>query len=476
MGFRIGTFSTFRRVLLGLRQNQLANVRAQEQLSSGKRILRPSDDPTGAARAIRLERQLSDVDRYRRAITQGLSTVDSGAASLTSASNLMIQARELLIQGMNGTLTPDDRESLADQFDLIRGQLLELGNDRAGDLFLFGGTATGDKPFVEVDDGGIRRIRYIGNGDGQTIRAGASIDVDITISGERAFGRFEPSATLYGGLSGVKRGTTADEGRGYATLRFRHDSTDPGNLGAVGIALTNGGLSDTLLGANDLVIDGANGTVRLGTGPVVEIPAPPPTDLVVENELGGKLHLDLSGYAGADYAGVVTGNGSVSLDGTTYAALTFAETDLEVSDEESGRVIHLDTTGVRRAGDELVEFAGTTNAFDLMQQIATDLRNGDGLSSDKVQSRLNSRLEDLDRHHKNILVGAGTLGARSQRLSISDSRAADVEVGLQGLLSNIADADLAEVAFDLARSDYLLQLAQASGARLLQTSLLNYLG
>jgi len=475
MGTRISTFSTYRRVLLGLRKNQFANLRAQEQLSSGRRILRPSDDPTGAARAIRLERRIADVDRYRRTITQGLTAVEAGASSLTTASGLMTQARELLLQGMNGTLSQDDRDSIAVQFDLLRNQMVELGNERAGDQYLFGGTATGDAPWVEVEDGGYRRMVYTGDRDGQVVRAGESIEVEITLSGLDTFGRFEPTGTVYGGLSGVGVGTSGDEGRGYATLAFRHDSTDPGALGTVGIALAAGGSLDTLLGDNTLTIDAAANTIQLGSGETIQIPTPLPADLVVENELGAELHLDLSAWSGAGYTGTVRGEGSVSIDGSNYTSLAFTETNLQLVDEDADRVVHIDTTQVKRAGDELVEFGGTTNVFDLMQQIASDLRNGDGLDVHRQVERLNSRLEDVDRHQRNVLVGAGALGSRSQRLQVSDSRAADVEVSLQGLLSDVADADLAEVALDLSRSDYLLQLAQAAGARVLQTSLLNYL-
>ena len=476
MGFRISTFSTYRRVLQGLRTSQVASLRAQEQLSSGKRILRPSDDPTGAARAIRLERQIADMDRYRRAIAQGQRTVDAGSAALTDASTLISQARELILQGMNGTLTQDDRNSIADQFDLIRNQMLDLANDRSGDLYVFGGTQTDRKPFVEMEENGRTTIQYVGDDGGQRILVGSSVDVAITLEGSEAFARFEPTGTVYGGLTGVAAGTDADEGRGYSTLSFRHDQTVAPDLATVGIALVNGGNGDTLLGDNALVVDATAGTIRLGTGPAVEIPTPLPADLVLTNEIGAELHLDLTSFTGADLTTTVTGEGSVSLDGTNYVQFDPTETNFELVDEEADRVIHVDLTNVKRAGDELVEFGGTTNVFDLLQQTAVDLRNEDGLTTRAMLDRLNYRLEDLDRHHQNVLIGAGTLGARSQRLDVSDSRSADVEVHLQGLLSEVADADLAEVATELTRIDYLLQLTQASSASLLQTSLLNYLG
>ncbi len=82
----------------------------------------------------------------------------------------------------------------------------------------------------------------------------------------------------------------------------------------------------------------------------------------------------------------------------------------------------------------------------------------------------------MDHVEDDLLIGLGVLGARSQRLNASESRGLDVELALKDLLSDVQDADLAEVALDLARSEFSLQAAQASGARLLQNTLLNFLG
>ena len=68
---RVTTLSSFNQVLLGLRMNQLRSLRAQEHLSSGRRLLRPSDDPAGAARALVLRRELAGVDRTRGSIAAG---------------------------------------------------------------------------------------------------------------------------------------------------------------------------------------------------------------------------------------------------------------------------------------------------------------------------------------------------------------------------------------------------------------------
>ena len=72
-------------------------------------------------------------------------------------------------------------------------------------------------------------------------------------------------------------------------------------------------------------------------------------------------------------------------------------------------------------------------------------------------------------------TGLGTLGARSQRLGDSRNSLASVELSTRQRLSDVQDADISEVVLDLQQSQSALQLSQATGARLLQTSLLDYL-
>jgi flagellar hook-associated protein 3 FlgL len=140
---RITQEAIFRRVMGGLSFNFDKMIRAQEQVSSGRRILRPSDDPVGTARALGFQRRIAGAERYLNAISSGLTLVDSGAGQLETGSGILTDARELLIQGMNGTLAQNDRESLASEIELLRSQMIEVANSRSADRYLFGGTLSG---------------------------------------------------------------------------------------------------------------------------------------------------------------------------------------------------------------------------------------------------------------------------------------------------------------------------------------------
>jgi flagellin-like hook-associated protein FlgL len=474
---RIGTFTAFHRVLLGIHANQLAGLRAQEQISSGRRILRPSDDAAGTARALALRRGLAQSARIQDSIAAGRTRLEQSTTTLQNSSGLLTRARELVLQAMSGALDDGDRGAIAAELEEIREQLLDDANLRIDESYAFSGTAFATRPWVELTSGGRTHVQYRGNGQEQSIQIGAEAELGISAAGNRIYARAVPGAVRFDGLTGVRSGTTADQGTGSAYLVLRHDGIDTGLLGSVGAALIDGDDRNTLLGANTLRIDGAAGTVQLANGQPVPIPPPGQrSDLLLRNEQGGVLHLDLEGWNGNDYTGAITGRGSISLDGTSFTALTFTETDLELADPVLGQVLHVDTTGVLRAGVELVSFGDTDNAFDLLQGVVEDLENQQGLAPAELNARLGSRLETLDRVHDDLLLGLGVLGARSARLASATERQGDLALQLTGRLSEVEDADLSEAALEFSRSQAILELAQAAGARLIQTSLLQFLG
>jgi flagellin-like hook-associated protein FlgL len=244
------------------------------------------------------------------------------------------------------------------------------------------------------------------------------------------------------------------------------------------VALASGGLQDTLVGDRVLTIDAAAGTVQLGTGTPVAIPSASNaavTNYGVADENGAVVYLDFTGFDSTSSTVTLTGEASISLDQTNWTALDLNLTDLELSDPETGTILHLDTRRVVRATSELYNFDGGVNAFDAIQGMIEDLENIHDLTTPELQARLTSRLSDLDRNFENVQSAQGTLGSRAQRLESGAERLSDFEITLRGLVSDREDADLASVILEMTKAEQTLQVAQASGTRLLQTTLLDYL-
>ena len=468
--------STYRLVQRGLDFNLGKLARAQEQIASGKQILRPSDDPVGSTQAMVFRRQLATQDRFRDVIQTSRRLLDSAAVALEDASGVITEARAIALEGMNGTKTQTERRLLADQLKLIRDRMIDIGNTRSGERFLFGGTSTQVKPYESQRVDGRRTVEYLGNELEQQVLVGQDTRISVLVPGSEVFNRVEHTGTRYAGLTGVASGTSQDQGIGYDYIDVRHDATT-GTLGA-GLAFVAAGANDTILGAHTLTIDNVAGTVQLDSGPALPIPAPTDPDVadfVVKSDGGSELHLDFTGYTGAAVSTTVNGAGSVSIDGVNYTALDFVDTNLALTDPATEAVVHIDTTGVHRAGRDLLTFGGTVSIFDTLEGMIEDLENVDGLSPSELVDRMSERLVEIDRGHEDVLVGLGKLGSRSARLASLDTRLADADVEVRGLLSQVEDADLASVVLEMGRASSTLETAQAAGVRLLQSTLLNFI-
>lgn len=456
----------------GIRANTAKLIRAQEQASSGKRIVRASDDAVGTSVSLSLRRQIGSIEAFVASTSSARPEVEQASARLQEGAGVLSEIRALMIQGMNGALNERDREAVARQIELLEGQLLDIANTRSGDSYLFAGTATSTEPFQEENIGGIPTIVYHGNDDEQRVLTGRDADVVLNVTGREVFEKFDYTETTYTPRTGIRGGTTADFGSGYEELIVRHD----GMAGALGQGIAFAGATDdTVVGDRALVVDATANTIQLGSGPVTDIPTPLPTTLDVFDENGAKVSFDLSGWTGLDLTSTVTGQASLSLDGIGYTSVNFTETDLRLRSQTTGSTIHVDTTGLVGAGTDLVTFEGTPSLFATIRGAIADLRLGEEVGRQTVIRRLEERLGELDRSQDDLLISLGKLGAASQRIDVAATRLEDLEVTVEGLISNIEDADYAEVALDLQRSEQTLQLAQATGARLMQQSLLRYL-
>lgn len=135
--------------LLAKRQADLANQ--QERLATGKRVLKPSDDPVAATLAETAANRLSRVQADLRALESSRTSLQQAESALAESGNLMQRVRELLVTAGNGTFGPSEREDIARQLEGLREQLLGVANlrDNAGRT-LFGGLGGAQVPFVDT--------------------------------------------------------------------------------------------------------------------------------------------------------------------------------------------------------------------------------------------------------------------------------------------------------------------------------------
>lgn len=151
---RIGTANAYDNSLELLYKRQTEMVGQQEQLSSGLRVNRASDDPIASAQAERAMVRLSRIETDQRALETQRSALSSAEAGLGEAIGLMQDAREFVIAAGNAGYTPANRQAIALQLTSLRDQIFAIANraDSNG-LPLFGGLGSANAPFADIPAG-----------------------------------------------------------------------------------------------------------------------------------------------------------------------------------------------------------------------------------------------------------------------------------------------------------------------------------
>ena len=179
---RITTFSVYQSSIDNLQMRQRDLSVSQEQMTSGKRVARVSDDPAAAARAERALAAMSRADANQRALDASRSAMQESESALGEAGELMQTARETLMKAGNPSYTDAERSMLVLTLRGIREQLLTVANraDAVGS-FLFGGQGSSTPPFVDSATG----VQYQGSA-GQT-QVTASQDMPLSVDGRDAW-------------------------------------------------------------------------------------------------------------------------------------------------------------------------------------------------------------------------------------------------------------------------------------------------
>jgi flagellar hook-associated protein 3 FlgL len=146
---RIGTAFAQQIAIDAIGERQARLLEGQEQLSSGKRISKPSDDPVAAAEAERMRSRESRIEAEKRTTVFARQMLGNAESTLGDADVLLQSAREALLAATNPTLGPADRGIYAAQLRQTREQLLSVANrpDGAGG-FVFGGQGTPAAPIA----------------------------------------------------------------------------------------------------------------------------------------------------------------------------------------------------------------------------------------------------------------------------------------------------------------------------------------
>ena len=158
---QISTQQFFDRSLRNMQETQSDAAKTNEQLSTGKALIRPSDDTDKLRTIGNLERAIEKVQTYNDNVDHLITRYATEEGALSSASDILIRAKELAIQASNATMSSEDRKIVAIEVAGLKAELLALANSRdVNGQAMFGGAKTKTDPFVADAEG---KVTYQGD-------------------------------------------------------------------------------------------------------------------------------------------------------------------------------------------------------------------------------------------------------------------------------------------------------------------------
>ena len=414
MTARISNLQIYNRGLDNLVNVQKAVAKTQQQISTGKRVITPGDDPVASTRIIALTQELKLNALYNNNADNLQSRLERADVALSNISDLQQRAQELVIQAGDGALDAEQRGFIAIELEGIIDSMASSMNSRDGSgNFIFAGLKVDQQPYVKGGDG---RYQYLGDDGQQTVQLGPSSFVAGNESGSALFERVASNT-----YSAKARANPGNQANPPATISSPV-VTDQDAFG--------------LLYPEDLIIE---------FRPPTEVD-PTQSNYIVKQVSDGRVvqeNVPFQPGARVEVAGV-----SLRINGAPAEGDTF-----------------------------LINSTRETSLLGTLEDFTSKLRSLDDTPEDRARltDSIADTLGNLDNAQTVLLEGLSAVGSRLNLVDNVKSTNADIKLATQASLSELQDLDFAEAVSRLSQESFVLEAAQASFARVSGLSLFNYL-
>jgi flagellar hook-associated protein 3 FlgL len=441
---RISTGMMFDLGVSSINKQSASLLHLAQQVSSGRRILTPSDDPVAAARALEVQQAQDITSQYTTNQSNAKSALGLSDAALSSVGDLLNRVRQLAVYGGNGSLATSDRKSIADELTANFDQLLGLANSTDGTgQYLFSGYMGSTQPFAGTVANG---VIYFGDSGQRLLQASASRQLQVSDAGNDVFMQIPG-------------------GNGYFATNYATTNTGTGviDTGSITSPSTWNGLVDK---SYDIrfwkdpatsttyydIVNTTTGSANIGKSLLTGLAAasPPAT-------FPGGLRTYASGQAiqlknqgtepAFDLGAYVTITGSPTSSGATPDTFTITPA----------------------ASQDVFKTISNLIAALSSSQAATPAGNA------ALANQIGSALTNLDQANNNVLRIRSLVGSRLNEVDALGNTNSALSLQYQQTLSNLQDLDYAKAISDLTRNQTGLTAAQKTFQMTTQLSLFNYL-
>lgn len=444
---RISTRQLFDTGVRNIQRSQEQLVRLQEQLSTGRRLLTPADDPVATARALTVSQAKEINHQYASNQSEASDRLRLVDSQLSAVNDLLQSVRTRAVQAGNTVLADSDRQAIATELAARFDELLGLANGRnaQGD-YLFGGYRSEVPPFslaAAVAPATTPSISYHGDDGQQLLQVGAAEMMAANVSGNELFMRIpEGNAT-------------------FSTSAGRSASASP-NLGS-GV-IDSGAVVDPTSWRNALNDFPWQGSSNHGLEIRFSVVAG-----VAQYQL-----FDISTNPGLSMPPLAVSNLQPFTPGLAIPLATSAPPAAAAVDFGS----HVVISGSPADGDAFqVRPSVNKSVFQTMQEVIDLLRVplSSAAARTDFSGKMSSHLTNLDQALANVNRVQASVGARMQELDSLSATASAVDIQYRQTLSELQDLDYAQAISDFSKQQVALEAAQKSFVEITRLSLFQYL-
>ena len=476
MAIRVTPAITVRQ-LLKTSSGHTANIsKLQQQIASGLRISRPSDDPFGTKTILSRNALVGQFETQQDTLNQAADRLNQANTELLSVSDLLVQARDIASQARSA-LDDSELRNYASEIDTILRQVRGTGNAQFDGQYLFSGDTANTPPYTQSGDD----YSYQGSNASLKVSFFGKGSIEVVYSGQRVFGDTDRQATYMTSNTGAKPGAGTDTSTQNTQLIVRHTATTfqagsgiSAGTSSVGGDNIIGAMGDHALTINDTSGTGAFGTISLNGGPPIAWDSSQ-TDLAVTGLTGEIVHVNTTAIT-AGFSGSIdlAGAGTLSADGgVTEIPINFTTTQAVTT--EDGKITFVDSTGITKTGVDEVEYSGVTNVFQALADLRDEILNVRNLPASDWQDALTRRVDEVMRHQSHILEVVGSQAQTLKTIQDIGDRLGELTLDAKQRLSEVAATDVPAAAVALQEAQNLLQYSYAVTSQVFNTSLLDYL-
>ncbi|KTD84256.1 flagellar biosynthesis protein FlgL [Paenibacillus etheri] len=196
-------------LLLNLNRNARTMNDTQLQLSSGRKINKPSDDPVGITYSLRYRAELSSNEQYTKNVDSALSWLDYNDTVLGQAGDVVQKIRELTVKASTGSNPQSALDSINEEVMQLKEQLVDIANSTLNGKYIFNGEQYNTKPydFAKGADGTYDVSKSITTDAGQIqFIVGEDVRMPISTTGNDVFGNTGDTDNLFAIINNLSAG------------------------------------------------------------------------------------------------------------------------------------------------------------------------------------------------------------------------------------------------------------------------------